>query len=194
MENEFRVLSNIEKNKNATQREIARNTGLSLGNVNILIQRLIQKGLVITEKLNSKTIRYTLTPSGLKEKAEITYGNIVSSYKHISEINSKIDGLLSAHLKEKSLSLTLFGDNDEIYHIVASKLKSLRIDYYFFQDFEDLKIGSELNGHREGGGEGSNLYILVWHPNYEELLNQNNIRHINLLDHLDQTITQSIVQ
>ncbi len=46
MKNELDVLMNLHKNRNAKQREIAKATGLSLGNINIIISNLYY--LVVT--------------------------------------------------------------------------------------------------------------------------------------------------
>ncbi len=73
MEKEYEVLSHLGKEKEVTQRKIASGTGLSLGSVNILLKKMVKKGLVKIERLNTRTIRYILTPRGMKEKARITY-------------------------------------------------------------------------------------------------------------------------
>ena len=62
MTNEFEVLKSVESKDTITQRELARKTGLSLGAVNVLIKRLINKGLLKIEHINARTIRYFLHP------------------------------------------------------------------------------------------------------------------------------------
>ena len=71
MTNEFVVLKSIESKNTITQRELAKRTGLSLGAVNVLIKRLINKGLLKIEHINAKTMKYILTPKGIMEKARL---------------------------------------------------------------------------------------------------------------------------
>ncbi|HHT45933.1 MAG TPA: winged helix-turn-helix transcriptional regulator, partial [Firmicutes bacterium] len=68
MEKEHLILSYIQQQEDVTQRDIARNTGMGLGTVNILLKKMIKKGLVKIERLNARSLRYMLTPKGLKEK------------------------------------------------------------------------------------------------------------------------------
>ena len=171
MESEFQVLNNIDKNKNATQRDIAKNTGMSLGSVNILIKRLVKKGLLKIERLNPRTIRYILTPQGIKEKAEATYKYIVASYRLINDINSKIDELIESHPLDKENSVLLMGNQDEVYSIITNKLNQARIQYRGIKSDKELSaISSEHST------------ILVWHPDYSEILRNRGINYINLLE------------
>ena len=137
MENEFQILKNIERNKNTTQRDLAKSTGMSLGNVNILIKRLIKKGLLKMDRLNPKTIRYILTPEGIKEKAELTYKYFVISYKYINEINAKIDAIFhDAKLLDKGY--IIFGDSDEVYQLVQNNLKQKGVDFKYISSADQL--------------------------------------------------------
>jgi len=62
MEHEYRVLNHLQENEITTQRKISSNTGLSLGAVNLLLKKMVRKGLIKVEKLNARTVRYILTP------------------------------------------------------------------------------------------------------------------------------------
>jgi EPS-associated MarR family transcriptional regulator len=72
----YRILRLIERNPAVSQREIARELGISLGKVNFCLQALIEKGTIkATSFLNSHNKRayvYVLTPRGIKDKARIT--------------------------------------------------------------------------------------------------------------------------
>ena len=69
-ENNFKVLRELNKNPNKSQRAIADEIGFSLGKLNYLINALKEKGLIKIEnfKKNSNKISYTyiLTPKGIK--------------------------------------------------------------------------------------------------------------------------------
>lgn len=72
----YRVIQVLADNPKASQRELAKELGVSLGSINYCIQSLIDKGSVKVENFSKsnakKQYAYILTPSGLKDKAEIT--------------------------------------------------------------------------------------------------------------------------
>ncbi len=94
MENEYQVLNHLQENEITTQRKISSNTGLSLGAVNLLLKKMTRKGLIKVETLNTRTIRYILTPQGLQEKARLTYSYIRQSYGQLLKINQALDDLV----------------------------------------------------------------------------------------------------
>jgi len=71
------LLREINDNPQVTQRELSARLGLSLGKINYLLQSLIQKGFVKADNFKNSTNKiaylYLLTPSGMEEKARITY-------------------------------------------------------------------------------------------------------------------------
>jgi EPS-associated MarR family transcriptional regulator len=73
----FQILRAIEQNSDITQRDIARQLGISNGKTNYLIAALIEKGLLkmthfgrTGDKLAK--VAYLLTPKGVKNRALLT--------------------------------------------------------------------------------------------------------------------------
>lgn len=66
----------IEQDAFASQRELARNAGLSIGKVNYCLKTLINVGFIKLVRFknsnNKKGYIYILTPKGIKEKSRIT--------------------------------------------------------------------------------------------------------------------------
>lgn len=183
MENEFQILSNLLRNDNATQRELAKNTGLSLGNVNILIKRLVKKGLLKIERLNPKTIRYILTQQGMKEKARATYNYISSSYKYINLLNSEIDSLIKCRLLKEAVEVILFGSQDEIYNLLSIKLEQSKIPCRSIENIVELE--NEINLVKEDEiNVNIKFLVLIWHPEFESFLEEKTVPYVNLLDRL----------
>ncbi|NLO40821.1 MAG: winged helix-turn-helix transcriptional regulator [Ruminiclostridium sp.] len=151
MTNEFEILKCVESKDTITQRELAKKTGLSLGAVNVLIKRLINKGLLKVEHLNARTIRYFLTPKGLMEKARLTYQYIILSYNHISKIESAIEQIVKN--KRNSAAIFLYGEKDELYEIIVSKLHSLHKPYTMISDIDKTVKCNE-----------NDSIIIVWNP------------------------------
>lgn len=72
----YRILKLLESNPGASQRDIARELGVSLGRVNFCLQALVEKGLIKANNFRNSTSKqtylYLLTPKGMQEKAKVT--------------------------------------------------------------------------------------------------------------------------
>ena len=72
----YKVMCLIEANPQMSQREVARELGLSLGKVNYCLQALMQKGWVkaanFKNSQNKAAYMYLLTRRGLQQKAALT--------------------------------------------------------------------------------------------------------------------------
>ena len=72
----YKILKILEANPEISQRDLARELGVSLGRANFCLKALIEKGLLkVTNFRNSKNkmaYMYLLTPSGIEEKSVIT--------------------------------------------------------------------------------------------------------------------------
>ena len=69
-ENELKIISEISKNSSASQRELSKISKLSLGMVNIILHRLIEKGYMKIKQLDGRRVNYILTPKGFTEKLD----------------------------------------------------------------------------------------------------------------------------
>jgi len=72
----LKVLQLIQSQPDLTQRDMAQQVGVSLGQVNYVMQALREKGLVKLENFsknpNKLQYAYLLTPQGMLEKAQLT--------------------------------------------------------------------------------------------------------------------------
>ena len=66
----------IQKDNKASQRQIAQQTGISIGKINYCLKALIDIGFVKIENFNKSSQKlnyaYILTPKGIKEKTILT--------------------------------------------------------------------------------------------------------------------------
>ena len=129
MEHEYRVLSHLQENETTTQRNISRRTGLSLGAVNLLLKKMARKGLVKVEKLSARTVRYILTPRGIKEKTRLTYQFIRSSYHQIMNMTNAVEALIAEnYIANTTDRVILYGPADEVEQILKDTLRGLDIE------------------------------------------------------------------
>ena len=70
------LLRKLEENPDYTQRELSREMGVSLGNVNYCMNKLINKGWVKLKRFSTNPKKssygYLLTSKGIEEKAKMT--------------------------------------------------------------------------------------------------------------------------
>ena len=91
-EDHVELLHSIEKNGKASQRQIAKQTGLSIGKVNYCIKALIDIGFVKINNFNNSKRKldymYILTPKGIIEKTKLTKKFIIKKKQEYDRLNS----------------------------------------------------------------------------------------------------------
>jgi len=94
-EDQLDLLHIIECNSNATQRQIAQETGLSIGKVNYCLKALIDIGFIKVGNFSKsdQKIKYAhiLTPKGMQEKVSITKQFIIKKKQEYDKLNSYIN-------------------------------------------------------------------------------------------------------
>jgi DNA-binding MarR family transcriptional regulator len=162
MENEYQVLNHLQENEITTQRKISSKTGLSLGAVNLLLKKMTRKGLIKIETLNTRTMRYILTPQGLQEKARLTYSYMRQSYQQLLKINQVLDDLIAEHTARlDGQPLILFGPPDEISEILIQYLSEHSLPYEVRSEPALFMEKQNLENH----------LILTWREEEETALN-----------------------
>lgn len=91
------VMRVIEINPEMSQREIARELGVSLGGVNFAMKALIQRGLVKTRNFgrsdNKLGYVYVLTPAGMKQKSELAASFLSRKLEEYEVLRQEIEVL-----------------------------------------------------------------------------------------------------
>jgi DNA-binding MarR family transcriptional regulator len=162
MENEYQVLNHLQENEITTQRKISSNTGLSLGAVNLLLKKMTRKGLIKVETLNTRSMRYILTPQGLQEKARLTYSYMRQSYQQLLKINQVLDDLIAENSATlDGYPILLCGPADEISEILIQRLSEHSLLCEAHLEPELLRQKHNLENH----------LILTWREEEEVALN-----------------------
>ncbi len=110
----FKVLNILsqEQEKDLSQRDLARQTGLSLGMVNLVLKRLVKTGYIKASNLNRKKMGYILTPKGITEKMERSYGYFLRAYKTIHESKARIEAMVEPLLQKGFKKFIIVGDSE----------------------------------------------------------------------------------
>lgn len=148
------ILHILDKEDNPSQREIAKKTGISLGLVNTLIKKCAKKGLVKIERLNSRNIKYILTPNGVKEITKKTISYVERSYKAIQRIQSEVKELARKHSKEGKSIYLLKEENNEVFRLINNTLNDMSINYEVIEKIDGF------NGDKE-------IVVYHWNPELE---------------------------
>jgi len=95
----YRLLQYIESHPEASQRELARHLGVSVGKVNYCVRALIGKGFVKMRNLKRSKHKiaacgYNLTPKGLEEKISVTARFLKHKVAEYNLISAEIDRLV----------------------------------------------------------------------------------------------------
>jgi EPS-associated MarR family transcriptional regulator len=93
-EDQFELLRKIEKNPDASQRELAVKMGFSLGKLNYCLRALRQKGLIKIKNFNKNPKKinyfYVLTPEGISTKTKLTLNFMKRKMQEYDELKSEI--------------------------------------------------------------------------------------------------------
>jgi EPS-associated MarR family transcriptional regulator len=93
----FRVLKLLQENSKMSQRELARELGLSLGGVNYCLKALMDKGLLKMQNFgnsrNKLAYAYLLTPTGMAEKAALTARFLKRKIQEYEALRAEIESL-----------------------------------------------------------------------------------------------------
>jgi len=90
----FNVLRKIQNNPDASQRELARELGFSLGKLNYCLSALKAKGLVKVNNFKKNTNKlnyiYILTPKGIIQKTNLTIKFMRLKMREYDELNAEL--------------------------------------------------------------------------------------------------------
>jgi DNA-binding Lrp family transcriptional regulator len=153
MNNEYEILSHLEKNQDTSQRTIAKRTGLSVGTVNLLLKKMVRKGLVKIERLNAKTLRYIITPYGMAEKTRLVYQFMRSSYKQIVRISEVLSQSVNAYEERQGNveEVLFYGPHDEVLEVLKLAAVQLNLKYKVMSSENEL-----MNYLNKGNNVGPN--------------------------------------
>ena len=90
----FNVLRKMQNNPDASQRELARELGFSLGKLNYCLNALKKKGLIKIKNFNKNpkklSYAYILTPKGISLKTKLTLNFMKRKMKEYDELKKEL--------------------------------------------------------------------------------------------------------
>ena len=93
----YKVLKVLQENPDLSQRELAREVGLSLGKTNYCLRALIEKGFVkagnFRNNQNKVSYVYVLTPRGIEERVRATAYFLRCKMREYEKLEKEIEQL-----------------------------------------------------------------------------------------------------
>jgi EPS-associated MarR family transcriptional regulator len=95
----YKLMRLVQKNPELSQRDLARELGISLGKVNYCLQALIGKGWIkasnFTNSQNKAAYIYLLTPRGVEEKAKLALRFLHAKMREYEQLRVEIEQMRS---------------------------------------------------------------------------------------------------
>ena len=137
-EQEYNILEALRELDNPSQRRLAEETNLSLGKVNAIIKRLVNRGLLQVERLNTRHFKYILTPGGIKELTTRSLNYIKKSYQAVQEI-SRLIRSYGQEARSNGGKLYLFGPDDEVRELAGNILNEDGISHILLDSLDEIQ-------------------------------------------------------
>ena len=127
-EKAFQILEALESEEVTTQREISDLTGIHLSQVNYVLRKLMEKGLVkignFRRSTNKVRYLYLLTPKGIEEKTRLAASFLITKVREYKSIRKALaDKLLL--LKDDSVQSIVFVGPSELGELIREIIKDL---------------------------------------------------------------------
>ncbi len=184
-DNEFFIMEEIIYNEKVSQRELSRKLGLSLGTINVLINKMIKDGKIKMNQVSQRQVMYMLTPTGIIEKSKKTLSYLKSHYRAIYETKEKIKLILN-ELNSEYKNIIIFKSNDEMGDLIELAIT----EYKSINKFDKMEIIDEsfdLDKYKNIANSVV-LYLIENEEIISKLLkmncNINNVRVVNLFEML----------
>jgi len=91
----FRILRLLQDNPEMSQRELAREVGVSTGGIHYVLNALVEKGMLklsnFTAAQDKRRYAYKLTPQGIAEKTRLTRRFMVRKLAEYEALKAEID-------------------------------------------------------------------------------------------------------
>jgi len=104
----YRLLKYLADHPHASQRELARELGISLGKTNYCLRALVEKGWVKLRNFKNSDRKsayaYVLTPRGVNEKVSVTVAFLRRKVTEYDDVARQIDALREELRASENLS------------------------------------------------------------------------------------------
>jgi DNA-binding MarR family transcriptional regulator len=154
---ELKILSEIERDPDATQIGLARKLGVAVGTVNWHLKRMVAKGYVKVKRAERRKLRYLVTPSGLALRARLTVDYVETSMMLYRQLRKAARQEIGRARKQGYQSLVVLGDGDvaDVCRLTCLEMGVRVLEGPRFEDNAALEIdGNRVRFVGPGSREG----------------------------------------
>ena len=157
----LKILDEISRESDITQRTLASRLNIALGLVNAYIKRLAKKGHIKISKGPMNRVKYALTRKGFTHRVSLTYEYMQSSINFFKDARQRIDSVYS-QMSETGVKTVLIWGDGEVAELAFISMRGLPLklvgvvdgrkkedgffghSIYSFEDVPDLKYDAIL--------------------------------------------------
>jgi len=109
---DLKLLEAVEQDSRVTQRNLATKLGIALGLTNIYLKRLVRKGYIKCVNVQPNRILYLITPTGISEKARLTYEFMDFSLHLYGEVRQHLREVLQQVAADGLRRVAIYGSGE----------------------------------------------------------------------------------
>ena len=110
---DFKVLDALDGKPITTQRQLSEHTGISLGQINYVLRRLLEKGMVKVSNFRKNTNKlsyvYKLTPAGIEARSRLAVNFVVSRLREYHQLQRRLSRRLQELERKGKVSIVFVG-------------------------------------------------------------------------------------
>ena len=126
-ERELRLLSEVQRTPEVSQRDLSRRVGIALGLTNVMLRNLAQKGYVRITHAGWKRWLYALTPAGMSRKIQLTVAYIYRVLDHYQKVRQTLREELEPLALNEESRVAIYG-TDQFAEVVYLGLREIGIE------------------------------------------------------------------
>jgi len=144
---DYNILKTIENNSSVSQRGLSSQMEINVASVNFALKRLIKKGFVRMVGINSKRIKYHITPKGFKAKTKMAYTFFGKNIHFYREVRNDIETQIREFNSDSKGKVAIYGVVG-LAEIAYMAVVSMRLEFagFFTDDLE--KTNEIIFGHQ----------------------------------------------
>ena len=124
----LRVLAEIERDSQISQRTIAQRVGMAVGLTNSVLRRLVRKGLVTTRALPANRLAYHLTPKGIADKTRLFVDYVRTTTNFFCILRNGVNDRLRRIQAERPVKTVAVVGLNELSEVVFLATREVGLD------------------------------------------------------------------
>ena len=122
------ISDTLKEEPKASQRKLAENAGMSLGLMNAVLQRFVERGWIMLSNVNGRKFAYAVTPKGIRELTERGKKFAARTFKIANDYNEVILNIVKKAKSEGKNKVILYG-NSYIKFLIVYACQEVGVEF-----------------------------------------------------------------